>query len=99
MEQELKDVAHKCESLEEENKVKGAELVRALQDTKEAQSESRATREEIHHAGQIAVGKPFLLQAKFGCPRYALLNRLWSSPDAYADLPKSAMEAAQFFRA
>src|SRR5215216_2686002 len=99
VEQELKDAARKCESLEEENKAKGAKLAKALQDAKEAWSESRAVREEIRQAGQIAAGKPFLLQAKFGCPRYALLNRLWSSPDAYADLPKSAMDASQFFRA
>nr|XP_020196292.1 keratin, type II cytoskeletal 2 epidermal-like [Aegilops tauschii subsp. strangulata] len=29
--------------------------------------------------------------------RYALLNRLWSTPDAFADLPKSAADAAQYF--
>ena len=45
------------------------------------------------------VGKPFLLRTKFGDYRYALLNRLWSSPDAFADLPKSAADAVQFFRA
>ena len=28
-----------------------------------------------------------------------MLNRLWSSPDAFADLPKSAADAAQFFQA
>ena len=99
MEQKLKDTAAKCESLEKENKAKGTELAKALQDASEARYESRATREEIRQAGQIAAGKPFLLQAKFGDRKYALLNRLWSSPDAYADLPKSAADAAQFFRA
>ena len=61
MEQKLKDTAAKCESLETENKAKGTELAKALQDASEAQSESRATREEICQAGQIAAGKPFLL--------------------------------------
>ena len=28
-----------------------------------------------------------------------MLTRLWSSPDAFVDLPKSAADAAQFFRA
>ena len=99
IEQELKDATRKCELLEEENKAKAAELTKALQDAQEARSESRAAREELRQAGQIAAGKPFLLQSKFGDQRYALLNRLWSSPDAFADLPKSAADAAQFYRA
>ena len=99
VEQRLKDTSRKCESLEGENKAKGTELAKTLQDAKEARSESRAVREEIRQARQIAAGKPFLLQAKFGDRGYALLNRLWSSPDAYADLPKSVADAAQFFRA
>ena len=90
MEKKLKDTATKCESLETENKTKGAELAKALEDASEARSESRAAREEIRQAGQIAPGKPFLLHAKFGDRKYALLNRLWSSPDAFTDLPKSA---------
>ena len=98
MEQKLKDTAAKCESLETENKAKGTELAKALQDAKEARSESHAAREEIRQAGQIAAGKPFLLQAKFGDRKYALLNRLWSSPDAYTDLLTSAADAAQFFQ-
>ena len=61
VEQKLKDTGHKCESLEEENKAKGIELTKALQDAKEARSESRAVREEVRQAGQIAAGKPFLL--------------------------------------
>jgi DNA repair exonuclease SbcCD ATPase subunit len=99
VEQELKDAAGKCESLEEKNKAQAAELAKALQEAKEARTESRAAREEIRQSEQIAAGKPFLLQTIFGGPRYALLTRLWSSPDAFADLSKSAADAAQFFRA
>ena len=44
-------------------------------------------------------GKPFLLQTKFGDHKYALLNQLWSSPDAFLDLPKSVADANQFFLA
>ena len=44
IEQELKDATRKCELLEEKNKAKAAELTKALQDTKEARSESHATR-------------------------------------------------------
>src|SRR5215216_5268122 len=97
VEQELKDTAGKCESLEERNKTHAAELAKALQEAKEARTESRAAHEEIKQAKQIAAGKPFLLQSKFGDQRYALLNRLWSSPDVFADLPRSASGAAQYF--
>ena len=62
-------------------------------------SESRVAREEIRQAGEIAAGKPFLLQTKFGDPKYALLNQMWQSPDALLDLPKSVSDATQFFQA
>ena len=93
MEQELKDAAGKCEALEEKNKAQAVDLAKALQEAKEARTESRAAREEIKQAEQIAAGKPFLLQSIFGGRRYALLNRLWSSPDAFADLLRSAAAA------
>jgi DNA repair exonuclease SbcCD ATPase subunit len=99
LEQELKDAASKCESLEEKNKAQAADLAKALQEAEEGRTESRAAREEIRQAGQIAAGKPFLLQSKFGSQKYALLTRLWNSPDAFADLSRSAADAAQFFRA
>ena len=51
MEQELKDATRRCESLEEENKAKAAELTKALQEAQEARSESRAAHEEIRQAG------------------------------------------------
>ena len=87
----------KCEALEEKNKAQVGELTKALQEAKEARTESRAAREEIKQAEQIAAGKPFLLQSKFGSQKYALLTRLWSSPDAFVDLPKSTTNAAQYF--
>nr|XP_040251756.1 protein WEAK CHLOROPLAST MOVEMENT UNDER BLUE LIGHT-like 1 [Aegilops tauschii subsp. strangulata] len=96
VEQELKDAAGKCEALEEKNKAQAVDLAKALQEAKEARTESRAAREEIKQAQQIVAGKPFLLQSKFGSQKYALLTRLWSSPDAFADLPKNAADAAQF---
>ena len=47
VEQELKDAANKCESLEESNKAQASELTKALQEAKEARTESRVAREEI----------------------------------------------------
>ena len=39
-----------------------------------------------------------MLRRKFGDPRYAPLDRLWSSADAYMDLAASAVEAVEYFR-
>nr|XP_020150710.1 nucleolar and coiled-body phosphoprotein 1-like [Aegilops tauschii subsp. strangulata] len=97
VEQALKDTVSKCESLEEKNKAQAAELAKAVQGAKEARNESRAVCEEIEQAKQIAAGKTFHLQSKFGSHKYALLTRLLSSPDAFADLSKSVADAAQFF--
>ena len=91
---ELKNATGRCELLEKENEAKTAELDKALQEARETRSESRAAREEIRQAGEIAAGKPFLLQTKFGDPNYAQLDRVWSSPDEFLDLPKSSSDAA-----
>ena len=56
---ELKNATSRYEFLEKENKAKMADLDKALREVKEARSESRAAREEIRQAGEIAVGKPF----------------------------------------
>ena len=96
---ELKNTASRCEFLEKENKAKMAELDKAVREASEARSESRAAREEIRQAKEIAAGKPFLLQTKFGDPDYAQLNQVWSSPADFLDLPKSSSDAAQFYQA
>ena len=96
---ELKDATSRCQVLEKDNKAKAADLDKDLQEAKEARSKSRAAQEEIQQAGEIAAGKPFLLQTKFGDPKYAPLNQLWCSPDAFMDLPKSAADVNQFFHA
>ena len=45
------------------------------------------------------VGKAFTMQSKFVKKRHLLLTRIWSSPGAFADLPRSVADAAEFFRA
>ena len=45
------------------------------------------------------MGKAFIMQSKFVKERYLLLTRIWSSPGAFADLPHSVADAAEFFRA
>ena len=54
--------------------------------------------EEPNQAADIVSGKPFLLRTKFGDPKYAALNRLWSSADAYMDLAASAADVAKYFK-
>ena len=57
----LENATGRCEFLEKENEAKTVELDKALREAREARSESRAAREEIQQAGEIAAGKPFLL--------------------------------------
>ena len=66
--------------------------------TKYTRSKIRARKEELNQAADIMSGKPFLLRTKFGDPKYAPLDRLWSSVDEYMDLAASAADAAEYFK-
>ena len=81
----LKYTTDRCQLLEEENRAKATDLEKARVAAKEARSQIRATKEELHQAADIVSGKPFLLRTKFGDPKYAPLDQLWSSADAYVD--------------
>ena len=94
----LKDTAEHCRVLEKENQAKATDLEKAATADKDTRSAMRAKEEELWEAGDIAAGKPFMLRRKFGDPRYAPLDRLWSSADAYLDLAASAVDAAEYFR-
>ena len=94
----LKEIADRCQFLEEENRVKAMDLEKATMTTKDTRSAMRAKKEELREAGDIVAGKPFMLRRKFGDPRYAPLERLWSLADAYLDLAASAVDAAEYFR-
>ena len=80
---ELKDAADRYELLEKENQAKAADLKKALEVAKETRSKIRAAREELRQAGYITAGKPFLLWTKFGDPKYAPLDQLWSALDVW----------------
>ena len=95
---ELKDVADRNQLLEKESRAKATDLEKARVAAKEARSKIRATKEELHQTADIVSGKPFLLRTKFGDPKYAPLDRLWSSADAYVDLAASAADAAEYFK-
>ena len=95
---ELKDTVDRCRVLEKENRAKATDLEKATMADKDTCSAMRAKKEELCEAGDIAAGKPFMLRRKFGDPRYAPLDRLWSSADAYMDLAASAADAAKYFQ-
>ena len=61
VEKALKDATDNYKSLEEKSKTQETDLAEALKEAEEARAESRAVREEIKQAGQIAVVKPLLL--------------------------------------
>ena len=94
---ELEGTANHCRLLEKENRAKATDLEKATTTVKDTRSAMRA-KEELREAGDIAAGKPFMLRRKFGDPRYAPLDRLWSSADAYMDLAASAADAAKYFQ-
>ena len=95
---ELKDPADRYRLLEEENWAKATDLEKARVAAKEARSKIRAMKEELNQATYIVSGKPFLLRTKFVDPKYAPLDRLWSSADEYMDLAASAANAVEYFK-
>ena len=95
---ELKAAADRCRVLEKENLAKASDLEKAAATRKDIRSAMRAKKEELQEAGDIVAGKSFMLRRKFGDPRYAPLDRLWSSEDVYMDLAASAADAAKYFR-
>ena len=95
---ELKDAADHYQLLEEESQARAMDLENSMIAAKEARSKIKATKEELHQAADIVAGKPFLLRTKFGDPKYAPLDQLWSSADAYIDLAASAADAAEYFK-
>ena len=99
VQQELQDAVKKCETLERDVSAQETELAKARQSAEESRVEAQGALREIQEAKQIAAGKAFIMQSKFAKKRYLLLTRIWSSPGAFADLPHSVSDAAEFFRA
>ena len=89
VQQELQDEVKKCEALEHDASVQGAELVKARQSAETARNEARAALQEIREAKKITAGKAFKMQSKYAEKRYLLLTQVRSSPGAFADLPRS----------
>ena len=76
-----------------------AELPKAHQSPEAARVEAQGVLQEIQEAKKITAGKAFSMQSKYVKKKYFLLTQIRSSPGAFADLPRSVSDAAEFFRA
>ena len=93
----LKDATDRCRLLEQEYRAaqKGFEKITA--EVKDTRSAMRAMKEELRQAGDITPGKPYMLQMKFGDPKYVPLDRQWSAENTYLDVAASAADATEHF--
>ena len=85
--------------MERDFKTKESELAKALLSMKDAKAEAQKAQQEIQAAKKIAAGKAFIMQSKHVEETFLLLTRIRSSPGAFADLPRSVSDAAEFYRA
>ena len=99
VQQELQELGKKFESVEHELKVKESELASALESAKSAKAEAQKALQEIEVMKRIAAGKAFFMQSKHVEEAFLLLTRIWNSPGAFADLPCSVSDTAEFYRA
>ena len=97
VQQELQDAVKKCESLERNIADQETKLAKARQSAQDARVEAQGALQEIKEARKIVAGNAFIMQSKYVKKRYLLLTRIWSSPGAFADLPRSVSDAAEFF--
>ena len=99
MQQELQALVKKHESLELDSKTRESELAQALESIRSAKAEAHKALQELQAVQKIAAGKEFIMQSKHVKETFLLLTRVRSSLGAFADLPRSALDAAEFYRA
>lgn len=98
VQQELRDFVKKYESLERDSKTQESELVKALQSAQDSKDKAQKALQEVQAAKKIAAGKAFNMQSKHVKEAFLLLTRIWSSPGAFADLPRNISHAAEFYQ-
>src|SRR3954464_11852892 len=98
VQQELQALMKKHEGLELDVKTQATELTSAIEATKIAKAEAQKALQELEDMKKIAAGKAFSMQSRNIKVKYLLLIRIRSSPGAFFDLPRSASDAAAFFR-
>ena len=62
-----------------------------------ARNEAQAALQEIQEAKKITAGKAFKMQSKYAEKQYLLITWVQSSQGAFADLPRSVSDAAEFY--
>ena len=97
VQQELQALVTKHEALELDSKTRESELAATLESAKSAKAEAQKALQEVEAMKKIAAGKAFYMQSKHVKVNYLLLTRIRSSPGAFADLPRSVSDAAQFY--
>ena len=85
--------------MERDSKTQESELARARQSALDTKAEAQKALQEIEAAKKIAAGKAFIMQSKHVEETFLLLTRIRSSPEAFANLPRSVSDAAEFYRA
>src|SRR3954470_22038811 len=96
--QKLQALTEKHEGLELDAKAQATELTSAIEATKNAKVEAQKALQELEEMRKIAASKTFSMQSRNIKVKYLLLTRIRSSPGAFFDLPRSASDAAAFFR-
>ena len=99
VQQELQDLVAKHEALELDSKTRESELAAALESAKSGKDKAQKALQEIDAMKKISAGKAFYMQSKHVRVNYRLLTRIRSSLGAFADLPRSVSDAAQFYQA
>ena len=99
VQQELQDAVKQYETLKGDASSQETKLSKARQSAEAARVEAQGALQEIQEAKKITAGKAFSMQSKYVKKKYFLLTRIRSSPGAFADLPRSASDVAEFFRA
>ena len=89
----------KLESLELDSKTRESKLAQALESAWSAKAEAHKALQGIDAVKKIAAGKAFIMQSKHMKETSIFLTRVRSSPGVFSDLPRSALDAAEFYRA
>ena len=97
VQQELQALVTKHEALELDSKTRESELAAALESAKSAKAEAQKALQEIDAMKKIAASKALYMQSKHVKENYLFLTQIRSSPGAFADLPRSVSNAAQFY--
>ena len=99
VQQELEALAKKHESLELDSKTRESELAKARESAQDAKAEAQKALQEVQAAKKIVAGKAFNMQSKHVKETLLFLTRVRSSAGVFADLPRSVLDAIEFYQA